>query len=175
MIKLTNFAVVIGNYNSLETEIQSNDVTTMIINNLEINKKANKKIWATGNLTYTITIKNPTSIKFQNITITDVLNPTLIQLVIESLRINGIQAGYGDFNYNQDTGVLNVFLPIIEANENIIINFSVTKYKSQIFKIENYASLTFDNNTITSNVVTLSALDEICKCKETRANNKHLK
>lgn len=171
MNQLTNFTTVTGNYNHLETTIQSDDVTTILINNLEINKNANKTIWATGNLMYTITITNPTKTNYENIIITDILNPVLIQLITESLRINNIPAGYGVFTYNNETGTLIIHLPVIGPEEVIVIRFFVKKYKSEIFTLENYATLNFDNNTITSNIVTVSALSEICKCKEIQRNN----
>lgn len=170
MNELNNFATVIGNYNDLQTTIQSDSITTLLINNLEINKSANKSIWATKNLIYTITIVNPTSVRFENVTVTDILNPTFVRLIVESLRINKIPVGYDYVNYDDSTGLLNIIIPIIEPNQTVVINFAVMKQKNNVFRIDNYASLTFDGNTITSNVVTVYALSKICKCKEIKNN-----
>lgn len=171
MNEIINFAMVIGNYKDITTEMQSNSVVTILTNNLKITKKASKDIWATGNLMYTITIINPTKANYENIVITDILNPALIQLITESLRINGIPAGYGTFSYSNETGILIIHLSVVGPDEVIVIQFFVKKYKSEIFTLENYATINFDNNTITSNTVIVSALSEICKCKEIQRNN----
>lgn len=78
MNKIINYAMVIRNYKNITTEMKSNSVETILINNLEITKEASKDIWATDNLKYTITVTNPTKANFENIVITDILNPVLI-------------------------------------------------------------------------------------------------
>ncbi|MDD4187745.1 MAG: hypothetical protein PHX04_03175 [Bacilli bacterium] len=143
MDELTNYAEVVGTYNLHETEIKSNSVTTILTTNLEITKSANKIIWAIGNLKYTITVSNPNGGSVREIIITDVLNPDLIRLVQDSITINGIPAGYGNFTYDDATGLLTFFLNVINPNQDIEIEFSVTKHQREAFKLENYASLTF--------------------------------
>lgn len=166
MNELTNFAIANGTYNNLETIIQSNENTIILLNNLEIVKKANKTRWATGNLLYTLVIKNPTDAQFKEVIVTDILNPLLVFLVVESVRINGIPVGYNTLSYDKDTGMMVIKLPTIEKNQIIFIEFQVKKQKEEIFKIENYATLTFENNTLISNTISTIALAEIYKCKE---------
>lgn len=112
MDELTNYAEVVGTYNLHETEIKSNSVTTILITNLEITKSANKLIWAIGNLKYTITVSNPNGGSVHEIIITDVLNPDLIRLVQDSITINGVPAGYGNFTYDEATGLLTYTITI---------------------------------------------------------------
>lgn len=88
MNKLTNYATANGYYNNLKTTIQSNENTILLTDNLEIEKKSNKILWAIGTLTYTVNVKNLSSIFLTNITITDVLDTKLISLIVESMRIN---------------------------------------------------------------------------------------
>lgn len=170
MTELVNYASVTGLYNNMQTVINSNETTTLLVNNLEITKIANKKAWATDNLIYTINIHNPTSTNYTNITITDVLNPNLISLVVESVRINDVPAAFGNFTYNHINGNLIIFLPIIERNEDIVIKFHVKKRNSEIFILNNYATLNYSNNTVTSNIVVVNALSSICKCKANLIN-----
>ncbi len=174
MNKLSNYATARGYYNSLETIIQSNENTILLINNLEIIKRANKTLWATRTLTYTINVKNLSSIILKNIRITDVLDPKLISLIVESIRINNIPAGYSIFTYNKNNGFLAINLPEIGPNEVVVIEYQVRKNMIEIFKLDNIAILSFDsdnplipnNNIISSNVVTVYGISEICKCKE---------
>lgn len=180
MDELTNHAEAVGTYNLHETEIKSNSVTTILITNLEITKSANKFIWATGNLRYTITVSNPNSGSVQDIIINDILNPELIRLVIDSITINGVPAGYGNFTYNEETGLLSIFLNTINSNQNIEIEFAVIKHRREIFKLENYAEVIYGNNPAirsttqstdiendnASNIVVVTALSEVCRCKE---------
>lgn len=174
MNKLTNYATASGYYKSLETIIQSNENTILLTNNLEFVKKSNKTLWATGNLTYTINVKNLSSIILKNIIITDVLDPKLISLIVESVRINDVPAGYGIFTYNKNNGTLAINLPKIEPNELVVIKYQVTKNMIEIFKLDNIATLSFDsdgslittNNIVNSNVVTVYGISKICRCKE---------
>lgn len=174
MNKLTNYATASGYYKSLETIIQSNENTILLTNNLEVVKKSNKTLWATGNLTYTINVKNLSSIILKNIIITDVLDSKLISLIVESVRINDVPAGYGIFTYNKNNGALAINLPKIEPNELVVIKYQVTKNMIEIFKLDNIATLSFDsdgslittNNIVNSNIVTVYGISKICRCKE---------
>lgn len=165
MNELTNFVTANGTYNNLETVIQSNESTTILVNELEIEKKVNKTKWTTDNLLYTLVIKNPTDVKFKDVIVTDILNPLLVFLIVESVRINGIPVGYNILSYDKNTGMIVINLPTIEKNQIISIEFQVKKQKEEIFKIENYATLIFENNTLISNTVSTIALAKICKCK----------
>lgn len=174
MNELTNYATADGLYNGLETNIQSNENTILLINNLEVKKKSNKTLWATNNLIYTLTIKNLSSTLLTNIIIADILDHNLVSLVVESVRINDVPAGYGVFTYNKDNGELIINLPNIGANETVVINYQVRKNMREVFKINNVAVLSFDNsvlktkanNIVQSNTVTVYGISSICRCRE---------
>ena len=166
MNKLTNCATINGIYNNLETIIQSNIVSVSLINNLEISKCSNKTLWASGTLRYTITINNISDTTLNNIVITDILNPEYISLIVESVRINGVPAGYDILKYNKNNGTMIINIPNIDANECIEIDFKVQKKCLEIFKLDNIATLSYDNNNIYSNIVSVNAIPSLYKCKE---------
>jgi len=180
--ELTNYAVVDGNYNTKELNLNSNSVTTILTDNLDIIKIANKFVWATGNLRFRITVTNSNEGSLHDVIVNDILNPELIRLITDSITINGIPAGYGNFSYNRETGLLSIFLDTITSNQNIIIEFSVRKHRRQNFRLENYASLAQGGNTLLkkqvkeidnsneSNIVIVNALSDVCKCREVYNN-----
>lgn len=176
---LTNQSIVTGLYNNLETTIESNKNNVFLINNLEITVTANKTSWATGNLTYTIIINNQSNNIIDNLIVTDILNPDYIFLIVDSVRINSIPAGYGTFTYDSIDGTLNIYVPRIKSNSSTIIEFKVSKKGIEIFKLENIATLsiylninnnilkaTNINDSIVSNTVIVYGLPSIYKCKE---------
>lgn len=165
MNELINFATITGIYNGSEIEVVSNEVITILENSLEINKNANKEIWTDGGLIYTIEIKNTVAVNQENVIVTDILNPNLIILNTNSVKINNIPAAYGDFSYNLSTGLLIINIPTILSNETITITFHVKKKHSEIFSLTNYASLEFDKNILNSNTVTVLGLANNCKCR----------
>ena len=87
-VKLSNTANVVGNYDSIPTTLTSEAVITEMIAGLTIVKTADKQIWATGNLTYTVTITNNADSPYESPKFTDTLDPTLIKLVENSVKVN---------------------------------------------------------------------------------------
>ncbi len=176
MKKLKNIASSTGIYNNLNTVLYSNKNEVLLINNFEIIKKANKTLWATGNLTYTIIIKNLSSASLENIIIQDVLNPNYILLDVESVRINSIPAGYGIFTYDRNNGLLVITIPKVKGEEKIIITFKVNKRNTELFTLDNVATLSLDdsfNYVFHSNIVTTIATTSACRCKEIKKNIKY--
>lgn len=84
-VQLSNTANVTGNYDNIPTVLTSEAVITELISGLTIVKTADKQNWASGNLQYTITITNGAENAFENPTITDILDPTLIKLVADTI------------------------------------------------------------------------------------------
>lgn len=169
MKKLKNIATSTGIYNNLNTVLDSNENEVLLINNFKIIKKANKTLWATGSLTYTIIIKNLSSASFENIIIEDVLNPNFILLDVESVRINDIPAGYGIFTYNNSNGLLVITLPKVKGEEKIVITFKVNKRNAEVFTLDNVTTLSLDecfDDVFYSNIVTTIATTSACRCKE---------
>ena len=95
-----------------------------MIAGLTIVKTADKQNWASGNLTYTITITNGAENAFETLTITDTLDPTLIKLVENTVQVNGKTAEY---QYDETTGVLTITLETIATEANSVITFQVQK------------------------------------------------
>ena len=123
-VRLNNIANVTGNYDSIPTTLTSEAVITDIIEGLSIVKTADKQNWASGNLTYTVTISNTADSPFETPTFTDTLDPTLIKLVENTVKVNGTDAKY---TYDSTTGLLTVELETIANEGNSIITFQVQK------------------------------------------------
>ena len=98
-----------------------------MVTGLNITKTANKEVWTEGALTYTVTITNNAAFTFVAPTITDILDPTLVELVDGSITINGTPAEPGDFTYNNVTGELEITLEDIPTSSSTIVTFQVNK------------------------------------------------
>ena len=123
-VKLSNIAKVTGTYDSIPTALTSEAVITEMIAGLTILKIADKQNWASGNLQYTITITNGAQNAFETPTITDILDPTLIKLVEDSVEVDGKKANY---DYDEATGELKIVLDTIATETNSVITFQVQK------------------------------------------------
>lgn len=121
-VKLSNIANVTGTYDSIPTTLTSEAVITEMIAGLTILKTAVKQNWASGNLQYTIT--NGAQNAFETPTITDILDPTLIKLVADSVEVDGKKA---DYDYDEATGELKIVLDTIATETNSVITFQVQK------------------------------------------------
>ena len=95
-----------------------------MIAGLTILKTADKQNWASGNLQYTITITNGAKNAFETPTITDILDPTLIKLVKDSVEVDGKKVEY---TYDETTGELKIVLDTIATETNSVITFQVQK------------------------------------------------
>lgn len=123
-VKLSNIANVTGTYDSIPTTLTSEAVITEMIAGLTILKTADKQNWASGNLQYTITITNGAQNAFETPTITDILDPTLIKLVKDSVEVDGKKVEY---TYDETTGELKIVHDTIATETNSVITFQVQK------------------------------------------------
>ncbi len=123
-VKLSNTATIVGNYDAIPTTLVSEAVITEMIAGLTIEKTADKQNWASGLLTYTITVTNGAEKAFENPVITDTLDPTLIKLVEDTVQVNGAKA---DYTYDADTGLLTVTLETVATEGKAEITFQVQK------------------------------------------------
>ena len=123
-VKLSNIANVTGTYDSVATALSSEAVITSMITGLTIVKTADKQNWASGYLTYTVTITNNAENPFETPKITDILDPTLISLVENSVKIGEKDAVY---DYDSTTGELSISLETIPVGETSVITFQVQK------------------------------------------------
>lgn len=123
-VTLSNIANVTGDYDAIPTTLTSEAVITEMIAGLTIVKTADKQNWASGNLTYTVTISNSAENPFEKPTFTDTLDPLLIKLVENSVKVNGTDANY---TYDSETGLLTVELETIAKDGSTEITFQVQK------------------------------------------------
>ena len=72
-LKLSNIASITGNYDSIAPVLTFEAVITSLISGLTIVKTADKENWASGYLTYTITVTNNAEKHFESPKITDTL------------------------------------------------------------------------------------------------------
>ena len=99
-----------------------------MLDDLTITKSADRQVWVTGTLTYTITITNDTENDYETPVVTDTIDPTLATLVPDSVTINGVPAtSPTDYTFDDVTGLLTVNLPDIVAESNVVIVFEVSR------------------------------------------------
>ncbi len=121
---LTNTASVTGNYNAVPITLDTDAVVTQLVDGLTVTKTADRVNWATGLLTYTITVTNNASSSLETPIVTDILDPTLIKLVESSVKVNGVAKTPV---YNATTGEMTVTLDSIEVGGKSEITFQVQK------------------------------------------------
>lgn len=123
-VKLSNIANVVGTYDAISTTLTSEAVITDLISGLTILKTADKQNWATGDLTYTVTVTNGAENAFETPTFSDTLDPTLIKLVENSVKVDDKTVEY---TYDPTTGLLSLELETIATGASSIITFQVQK------------------------------------------------
>lgn len=128
MNELINIASSVGTYDGLSTEMTTEAVVTQLVDDLSITKAADRESWATGNLTYTITIENESANPYETPVVTDTIDPTLATLVDGTVTINGTPAtSPADYTFDVVTGLLTVNLPNVAATSTTVIEFEVER------------------------------------------------
>ncbi len=125
--ELSNTATVLGNYNNIPTQISTQALVVTMISGLTVTKTADKMVWSEGTLTYKIEVNNQTENAYTSPIITDVLNPTLITLVNNSVKVDDTPLEASQYTYEDSTGKLTINLPDIESKTKKTITFEVTK------------------------------------------------
>ena len=125
--QLTNTASVLGEYNSVPTTITSEALVVTMLDGLTVTKTADKRVWADGNLTYTILVDNKSTESYTNPTITDILDTTLVTFVPESVTIGGQKAETSQYSYDEATGKLTITLSDIGPSASETVTFQVAK------------------------------------------------
>lgn len=124
---LSNTVSVLGNYNNIPTEINSEAVVVSMIDGLTVTKTADKMVWADGLLTYTIVINNKADLSYTTPVITDILDTTKVGFVNESVTIDGVKAETSKYTYEESTGTLTITLDDITTTGSTTITFQVSK------------------------------------------------
>jgi uncharacterized repeat protein (TIGR01451 family) len=121
-VTLTNLVSVTGDYGVIPTELVSDPVVVQVVNGLTIMTTVDQQIWATGNLTYTVTIENGAEEDFTTPVFTNELDTLQVTLVENSVQVDDIDAAY-----NYTSGILSIDLPTIVVGESVTITFQVQK------------------------------------------------
>ncbi len=125
--ELNNTATVLGNYNSIPTEISTQALVVTMLKGLTATKTADKMIWSDGLLTYTIVVSNDTDYDYVGPVITDVLDISLISLVDDSVTVDGVKISTPQYTWDSSSGKLSISLSDIEAKGKKTITFQVEK------------------------------------------------
>lgn len=126
--ELINIATSVGTYDDISTEMTTESVVTYLVDDLSIIKAASRESWATGNLTYTITIDNQATLPYVTPVVTDTIDPTKATLVDGTVTINGISAtSPADYTFDVVTGLLTVNLTNVAATSTTVIEFEVSR------------------------------------------------
>jgi len=125
---LINTASSLGTYNGISTEMTTEVVVTQLIDDLSITKEASRDSWITGNMTYTITLVNDTEEPYEDVVVTDTINPALATLVDGTVKIDGVVVSSpGDYTFDVPSGLLTVNLGTVAATTTAVIEFDVER------------------------------------------------
>lgn len=124
---LNNTATAVGNYNNIETNLESNTSSVNLIEGLSLTKSADKTNWVSGNLTYTITLSNNADSAYENPVITDVIDTTYVEFIKGSVMINEAPLDESKYSYGENTHTLTFNLDDVSPSSNTTITFLVKK------------------------------------------------
>ena len=125
--ELNNTATVLGNYNSIPTEISTQALVVTMFRGLTATKTADKMIWSDGLLTYTIVVSNDTDYDYVEPVVTNILDISLISLVDDSVTVDGVKISTPQYTWDSSYGKLSISLSDIEAKGKKTITFQVEK------------------------------------------------
>ena len=127
MNELSNTVTGNGSYEGTPISVTSNASIVKIVEGLTLQLQADKPYWKDGNLKYTITLGNATDVKYETVTISDVLDTNYISFVDGSVEINGAKAQSSEYKYDDVTHTLTINLSEVAAQGTTTVNFSVKK------------------------------------------------
>lgn len=125
--KLNDIVSVVGDYNEIATEINSNALVVVMINGLTVTKSADKMNWADGLLTFTVVINNETNETYKNPVISDILDTSLVTFEDGTVTIDGEVAEASKYTYDDVTGKLTINGNDVLASSTSTITFKVAK------------------------------------------------
>ncbi len=124
---LSNIVTVLGNYNSIPTQITSEVLVVSMISGLTVKKTADKMVWGDRKLTYTIEVDNQTNVDYTDPVITDELDISLIKFVAGSVKVNGVELDSSKYTYDEGSGKLSITIETVGALQKSTITFEVEK------------------------------------------------
>lgn len=125
-IVLSNIGEMAGVYGGAPESRTSKAVTTLLVDDtLNMDKTADRPVWADGKLLYTITINNYGVEDYTEVTFTDTLDPLLITLDdVYGVLLNGEAVAH---TFDGPSGLLSVTNLEIAAGTEAVITFQVQK------------------------------------------------
>ena len=157
MSELSNTVSASGIYNNVTTLLTSNTSLVNLVDELVLNMSANKKNWSDGNLIYTIEVINQSEKKHN-----DVIDTSLVNFIIGSVKINNVLANDGQYSYDLDKHMLTINLDDVLGTSKVVISFSVKKRFNDPFVLNNYCSATYeDEMVVNSNNVKVIGIGKV--------------
>lgn len=71
-----------------------------MIEGLTVTKEADKQNWASGNLTYTITINNSAESSYTGVKVSDIIDTQLVDFIDGTVTISNSSATSGEYSYD---------------------------------------------------------------------------
>ena len=98
-----------------------------MIEGLTVTKEADKQNWASGNLTYTITINNSAESSYTGVKVSDIIDTQLVDFIDGTVTINNSSATSGEYSYDSSRHTLTINLGDISPSTSSIITIQVKK------------------------------------------------
>lgn len=148
MSLLSNTVSASGIYNNVTTLLTSNNSLVNLVDELVLNMSANKTNWSDGNLVYTIEVSNQSEKNHKNVIVNDVIDTSLVNFIIDSVKINNVLANEGQYSYDLDKHMLTINLDEVLGTSKVVISFSVKKRFNDPFVLYNYCSATYEDEIV---------------------------
>lgn len=87
---------------------------------------------------------------YENLLLTNIINTSLVEFVLDSVMINDLKS-----EYDYDNKTLSINIPNIEPNSTAIIKFRVQKKQNKFFILRNNTELHYNSMVLESNFVTV--------------------
>lgn len=128
MATLINTVNTTGTYDSLDAPMSSTEVSTLLVDDMDLQLTADKAAWLQGKLTYTATVINNSTEDYETVSMLDTLDPALISLDATSVERDGTPLVLDtDFTYVAATGLLTIPLATVAGGATTVITFQVSK------------------------------------------------
>lgn len=126
-VTLLNQASTAGTYNTQALSMSSALLSVVLVDGLTVAMVADKEVWADGMLTYSITITNNAGYAYVAPQITDILDPTLVEFVADSVMVDDAALDSGSYTYTPADGTLAITLPDLAIGATTVVAFRVQK------------------------------------------------
>ena len=118
-----------GTYNGQSLSLSSDLLSVILTDGLSLTMTADQAVWADGVLTFTVVLSNVSGLyPYVAPVVTSVLDPTLIELVDDSVILDGTALVLDtDYTYDDTTGTLVVDFDDVAIAASSTLTFQVQK------------------------------------------------